>query len=57
MERVKKITREIEEIQTLLTAIQEDVKGIKDLHVGFIPVMVELELLSANLQDIKNELI
>lgn len=57
MDNLDKITREIQGIETLLTAIKEDVKGLKDVHPGFVTVMIELELLSANLVDIKAELI
>ena len=57
MDRMDKITREIEGIETLLVAIKEDLNGLRDVHPGFVAVLLELELLSNNLKDIKTELI
>jgi allophanate hydrolase subunit 1 len=57
MENLDKIKREIQGIETLVTAIQEDLKGLRDVHPGFVSVMIELDLLNANLKDIKDELI
>lgn len=52
-----KITREIENIEKLIAGIKQDVGAISDVHPGLVAVLLELELLSANLKDIKAELI
>jgi hypothetical protein len=57
MDNLDKVTREIQGIETLLAAIKEDLKGLRDVHPGFVSVLIELELLSANLVDVKNQVI
>lgn len=56
MELHKKITEDIEEIESLTEAMKKDLREMRSIHAGFGALLMELELLSMNLKEIKKQL-
>ena len=52
----KKITEDIEEIERLTEDMKADLMGMRSIHAGFGALLIELELLSINLAEVKKKL-
>ena len=56
MELYQKITKDIEEIERLTEEMKQELRGMRSIHAGFGALLIELELLSMNLAEVKKQL-
>jgi hypothetical protein len=56
MELYEKITKDIEEIERLTEEMKQDLRGMRSIHAGFGALLIELELLTINLAEVKKKL-
>ena len=56
MDIYQKITKDVSEIQAIVTEMKQDLQGLKTVHTGFATILMELELLTINLEAVKKQL-
>ena len=56
MELYQKITEDIEQIQRLTEDMKADLMEMRSIHAGFGALLIELELLTINLTEVKKKL-
>ena len=56
MDIYQKITKDVTEIQAIVTEMKQDLQGLKTVHTGFATILMELELLTINLEAVKKQL-